>query len=166
MQKTLSLLAAFFAAILLREKQKKPFVSPMFFEYIILKNEEKTSKKNTEKCFPIHLQLTCQKLGKSAQKEKFNSPKFNIDWLRPQPFNYYRLIYLCLCDTPCINGFFLPVVVVDMDDIDSVTMAGTWKQDIVNNAVFTANNGNLKENIAESKLIPILLLGNKMDKVD
>ena len=58
------------------------------------------------------------------------------------------------------------LVVVDMDDIDSVTMAGTWKQDIVNNAVFTANNGNIKENIADSKLIPILLLGNKMDKVD
>ena len=53
-----------------------------------------------------------------------------------------------------------------MDDIDSVTMAGTWKQDIVNNAVFTANNGNIKENIADSKLIPILLLGNKMDKVN
>ena len=58
------------------------------------------------------------------------------------------------------------LVVVDMDDIDSVTMAGTWKQDIVNNAVFTAKNGNIKENIADSKLIPILLLGNKMDKVD
>ncbi|XP_066028679.1 uncharacterized protein [Pocillopora verrucosa] len=57
------------------------------------------------------------------------------------------------------------IVVVDMDDIDSVTMAGTWKQDIVNNAVFTANNGNIKENIADSKLIPILLLGNKMDKL-
>ena len=64
-----------------------------------------------------------------------------------------------------VSSIFL-LVVVDMDDIDSVTMAGTWKQDIVNNAVFTANNGNIKENIADSKLIPILLLGNKMDKVD
>lgn len=64
-----------------------------------------------------------------------------------------------------MSSLFL-LVVVDMDDIDSVTMAGTWKQDIVNNAVFTANNGNIKENIADSKLIPILLLGNKMDKVD
>ena len=64
-----------------------------------------------------------------------------------------------------VSSLFL-LVVVDMDDIDSVTMAGTWKQDIVNNAVFTANNGNIKENIADSKLIPILLLGNKMDKVD
>ena len=64
-----------------------------------------------------------------------------------------------------VSSLFL-LVVVDMDDIDSVTMAGTWKQDIVNNAVFTANNGNIKENIADSKLIPILLLGNKMDKVN
>jgi len=53
-----------------------------------------------------------------------------------------------------------------MDDIDSITMAGTWKQDIVNNAVFTDNAGNLKENTADcNKLIPILLLGNKTDKV-
>lgn len=64
-----------------------------------------------------------------------------------------------------VSSLFL-LVVVDMDDIDSVTMAGTWKQDIVNNAIFTANNGNIKENIADSKLIPILLLGNKMDKVN
>ena len=53
-----------------------------------------------------------------------------------------------------------------MDDIDSVTMAGTWKQDIVNNAVFTDSSGNLKEITADpNKLIPILLLGNKTDKV-
>ena len=56
-------------------------------------------------------------------------------------------------------------VVVDVDDIDSVTMAGTWKQDIVNNAVFTANSGNLQEDTKDSKQIPILLLGNKLDKV-
>ena len=31
MQKTLSLLAAFFAVLFLREKQKNPFVSPTFF---------------------------------------------------------------------------------------------------------------------------------------
>ena len=52
-----------------------------------------------------------------------------------------------------------------MDDIDSVTMAGTWKQDIVNNAVFTASSGTLLNTTADPKLIPILLLGNKMDKV-
>ena len=53
-----------------------------------------------------------------------------------------------------------------MDDIDSVTMAGTWKQDIVNNAVFTDSSGNIKENNTDpNKQIPILLLGNKTDKV-
>ena len=54
-----------------------------------------------------------------------------------------------------------------MDDIDSVTMAGTWKQDIVNNAVFTDSSGNLKEINTDpsNKQIPILLLGNKTDKV-
>lgn len=58
------------------------------------------------------------------------------------------------------------IVVVDMDDIDSVTMAGTWKQDIVNNAVFTDSSGNIKENNTEpNKQIPILLLGNKTDKL-
>ncbi|XP_067051751.1 uncharacterized protein [Acropora muricata] len=58
------------------------------------------------------------------------------------------------------------IVVVDMDDIDSVTMAGTWKQDIVNNAVFTDSSGNVKENNTEpNKQIPILLLGNKTDKL-
>lgn len=62
--------------------------------------------------------------------------------------------------------FFLFAVVVDMDDIDSVTMAGTWKQDIVNNAVFTDSSGNIRKNNTEpNKQIPILLLGNKTDKV-
>ena len=56
----LSLLMAFFAVLLLREKQKKPFVSPTFFATLFLENEEKAKKakkangKNTEKCFPIH----------------------------------------------------------------------------------------------------------------
>ena len=35
MQKMLSLLAAFFADLLLREKQKKPSVSPTFFAHVI-----------------------------------------------------------------------------------------------------------------------------------
>ena len=45
MQKILSFLAAFFAVLLLREKQKKPFVSPTFLYMLFLENEEKTSKK-------------------------------------------------------------------------------------------------------------------------
>ena len=43
MQQMLSLLAAFFAVLLLREKQKKPFVSPTFFQTLFLENKEKTS---------------------------------------------------------------------------------------------------------------------------
>ena len=35
MQKTLSFLVAFFAVLLLREKQKKPFVFPTFLAYVI-----------------------------------------------------------------------------------------------------------------------------------
>ena len=35
MQKTLNLLAAFFADLLLKEKQKKPFVSPTVFANVI-----------------------------------------------------------------------------------------------------------------------------------
>ena len=58
----ISLLAAFFAVLLLREKQKKPFVltkepscfSSVFSHKLFLENEEKTSGKNTEKFFPIH----------------------------------------------------------------------------------------------------------------
>ena len=53
MQKTFSLLAAFFAFVLLREKQKKPFVStkepfcfPNVLHTLFLENEEKTSEKN------------------------------------------------------------------------------------------------------------------------
>ena len=44
MQNTLSFLVALFAALFLREKQKKPFVSPMFLYTLHLDNEEKTSK--------------------------------------------------------------------------------------------------------------------------
>ena len=44
-KKTLSLLVAFFAVLLLREKQKKPFVSPTFLHTLLLENEEKTREK-------------------------------------------------------------------------------------------------------------------------
>ncbi|XP_032242481.2 uncharacterized protein LOC5516669 [Nematostella vectensis] len=62
------------------------------------------------------------------------------------------------------------IVVVDMDDLDSITLAGTWKQDIINNAVFTGKsenpntmNSDGKKDVAKS--IPILLVGNKADKL-
>ena len=55
MQKMLSWLAAFFAVLLLREKQKKPFVSPTFLRVLCLQDEEKTSKKiHSYKHFPIN----------------------------------------------------------------------------------------------------------------
>ena len=45
MQKMLTFLAAFFAVLLLREKQKKPFVSQCFLHTLYLENEKKTSGK-------------------------------------------------------------------------------------------------------------------------
>ena len=59
--------------------------------------------------------------------------------------------------------YVLEIVVVDMDDRDSIGMAGTWKQDIVNNAVITGSDGSITD--ADPKSIPILLVGNKTDKV-
>ena len=69
MQRTLSLLAAFFAVLLLMEKQKISLLFlQRFLQTLFLENDEKTSEKNKEKCFPIHLKLTYQKLGKAEQK--------------------------------------------------------------------------------------------------
>ena len=59
MQKTLSLLVAFFAAVLLLREKQKPFVStkePFFFlqcflQMLFLKNEEKTSLKKYRAMF-------------------------------------------------------------------------------------------------------------------
>ncbi|XP_031569813.1 uncharacterized protein LOC116304247 [Actinia tenebrosa] len=67
------------------------------------------------------------------------------------------------------------MVVVDMDDLDSITMAGTWKQDIVNNATYSdkhdfqgisnTQNKNLQNERKEVRSLPILLVGNKVDKL-
>ena len=46
MQKTLSFLPAFFAVLLLREKQNNSLISPTFLCTIYLENEEKTGEKN------------------------------------------------------------------------------------------------------------------------
>ena len=53
---------------------------------------------------------------------------------------------------------------MDTDDRDSIGMAGTWKQDIVNNAIVTGSDGSITD--ADPKSIPILLVGNKADKVN
>ena len=56
MQKTLSLVAAFFAVLLLREKQKNTLnLFVRFLHTLFPKNEQKTSEKNYRVCFPIHL---------------------------------------------------------------------------------------------------------------
>ena len=43
-QKTFSFLAAFFAVLLLREKQKKPFVSPFFFLHTLYLDKKKIQR--------------------------------------------------------------------------------------------------------------------------
>ena len=70
MQKTLSFLAALFAVLLLREKQKKPFVFPTFFAYVISRKqrEKPTTKIHRNVFLSIYLRLTYQTLGKSEQK--------------------------------------------------------------------------------------------------
>ena len=49
-------------------------------------------------------------------------------------------------------------------------MAGTWKQDINNNSTITVTDGSTSErtrrkSIASQAQVPILLVGNKLDKV-
>lgn len=58
------------------------------------------------------------------------------------------------------------IVVVDLCDEGSIDMAGTWKQDIVNNAFYTGAGDKLhKKDIKSQMQVPILLVGNKMDKI-
>ncbi|XP_006812841.1 uncharacterized protein LOC102808369 [Saccoglossus kowalevskii] len=68
------------------------------------------------------------------------------------------------------------VVVVDLSDQESIELAGTWKQDIVNHAVITnkktekQSDGTMKVvteyTKADPKDIPVLLLGNKYDIIE
>ena len=68
------------------------------------------------------------------------------------------------------------IVVVDMNDKDSIELAGSWKQDFVNKASrakFVSHklaNGSsvtkLEELPCDPKSIPVLLLGNKFDLVE
>ena len=48
-------------------EQSKPLVNLMILLTLFFKNRE-NQRQNTEKCFPINLQLTCWKLDKSEQK--------------------------------------------------------------------------------------------------
>ncbi|RDD46813.1 Ras-related protein Rab-32B [Trichoplax sp. H2] len=66
------------------------------------------------------------------------------------------------------------VVVVDLSDKDDVERAEFWKQDIINNTFVSTETNNLgddmqskkrAENISDKK-IPVILMGNKFDKVE
>lgn len=68
------------------------------------------------------------------------------------------------------------VVVVDMNDVDSIELAGAWKQDFVNKAtnarMVTEKQPNgikithLEEIPCNPAKIPVMLLGNKFDIVE
>ena len=81
MQKALSFLVAFFAVLLLREKQKKPFVSPTFFAYITSpkqrENQPKTKIHRNVFLSIILFEAHIPKIGQIGAKIK-NGPKFDI----------------------------------------------------------------------------------------
>lgn len=55
-----------------------------------------------------------------------------------------------------------------MSELDTIGLAPTWKQDVLNHAQFTMENSSNKygkEDDMEQGAIPVLLLGNKADKV-
>ena len=57
---------------------------------------------------------------------------------------------------------------VDLSDLQSIDMAGTWRQDIVNNIYLSDDSEliNQKTNQTDiQKSLPILLVGSKLDKV-
>ena len=58
------------------------------------------------------------------------------------------------------------IVVVDLCDEGSIEMAGTWKQDIVNNSFYTESGEKWHKKDMKSQMqLPILLVGTKMDKI-
>ena len=69
-----------------------------------------------------------------------------------------------------LNNWFFVLVVVDLSDDGSLEMAGTWKQDINNNSLVTVTDDKGSEktrrkSVASQSQVPILLIGNKLDKV-
>ncbi|XP_078618974.1 uncharacterized protein LOC144886295 [Branchiostoma floridae x Branchiostoma japonicum] len=63
------------------------------------------------------------------------------------------------------------IVVVDLMDKQSIELAGSWKQDILNNTLLTQDvsesSSDGKENTSPNKArnVPVLLLGNKYDQI-
>ena len=64
MQKTLTFLVAFFAVLLLREEQKKPFVSVynIFLHTLCFENKKKTNKKKCREMFFYQFVAHMQKI--------------------------------------------------------------------------------------------------------
>lgn len=57
---------------------------------------------------------------------------------------------------------------VDVSEPDTIDLAPTWKQDVLNHAQFTHNSTNQTAGTHEimTSSIPVLLLGNKADKLE
>eukprot|EP00112_Aurelia_sp_Birch-Aquarium-sp1_P014334 Seg3085.2 transcript_id=Seg3085.2/GoldUCD/mRNA.D3Y31 product="Ras-related protein RabC" protein_id=Seg3085.2/GoldUCD/D3Y31 len=61
------------------------------------------------------------------------------------------------------------IVVVDLSDPQSIDMAGTWRQDILNNVYLSDDGEFINQNrnqIDIQKSLPILLVGSKLDKIE
>lgn len=58
---------------------------------------------------------------------------------------------------------------MDLTDEGSIDMAGTWKQDVLNNSFYTEQSEYgekiRKKSMKSQMQVPILLLGNKLDQV-
>ena len=64
--------------------------------------------------------------------------------------------------------FLFLSVVVDLSDPQSIDMAGTWRQDILNNVYLSDDGEFINQNRGQidiQKSLPILLVGSKLDKV-
>ena len=57
---------------------------------------------------------------------------------------------------------------VDVSEPDTIGLAPTWKQDVLNHAHFTVahNTANESRDAIMASSIPVLLLGNKADKLE
>ena len=57
---------------------------------------------------------------------------------------------------------------MDLSDPQSIDMAGTWRQDILNNVYLSDDGEFINQNRGQidiQKSLPILLVGSKLDKV-
>ena len=57
---------------------------------------------------------------------------------------------------------------VDLSDLQSIDMAGTWRHDIINNVYLSDDSELINQNKNQTEIkksLPILLVGSKLDKV-